>query len=31
MNKEKTETDDAKVEGRELAGWKIVVADDEPD
>ena len=31
MSKRQTESPDAKSEGRELAGWKLVVADDEPD
>ena len=31
MSKSKKELHDAKSEGRELAGWKLVVADDEPD
>ena len=31
MSKTKTESRDAKSEGHELAGWKLVVADDEPD
>ena len=31
MKKSKTQSHDAKAEGRELAGWKLVVADDEPD
>ncbi|MHC4401998.1 MAG: response regulator [Planctomycetota bacterium] len=31
MSKEQAESWDAKSEGRELAGWKLVVADDEPD
>jgi len=31
MSKSKTEVREAKHEGRELAGWRLVVADDEPD
>lgn len=31
MSKRQTESPDAKSEGRELTGWKLVVADDEPD
>ena len=31
MSKRQTESRDAKSAGRELAGWKLVVADDEPD
>ena len=31
MSKSRAELHDAKSEGRELVGWKLVVADDEPD